>query len=167
MHHLSRRTFAGYVFTRASTGKIKKLEAEIKRINADSSLSASFKYRNSVRLFAMIDHAKSCLEMRALGAKINPLLFNQLFQTGSNPQSPEQTAAASLDLKEAFQRVRAVNRETERLQWVVFKLTVFAPREDVPVKERLLRVPLFARQVFDSTVKRIAGPVGMKMLDWV
>ena len=68
------------------------------------------------------------------------------------------------DAKEAFQKGRAVSREIARLQWVVFKLTVFAPRGDVPVKERLVRVPLFVRQVFMSTVNRILNPMAMKLL---
>lgn len=160
VQHLFRRAFAGYVATRAHAGTIKKLEAEIKRVNADFSLSANFKYRNSVRLFAMIDHAKSCMEVRALHAKVAPFSFDGILQA----KPAEQKACYLADAKEAFQKGRAVSQEIERLQWVVFKLMVFAPRGDVPIKESLIRVPLFARQVFDSAVKRIANRMAMKLL---
>lgn len=169
VQHLFRRDFAGYVVRGANAGTIKRLEAEIKRINA-SSHSATFKYRNSVRLFAMIDHAKACMEMAALHTKAAPISINQVLQAGSKQQSAEQKAAEKAcnawlaNAKEAFRKGRAVSRGIARLQWVVFKLTVFAPRGDVPVKERLIRVPLFVRQVFMSTVNRFLNPMAMKLL---
>jgi hypothetical protein len=168
-----RRELSGFTTHWANAGTIKKLEAEIKQINANPSLSSLFKYRNSVRLFAMIDHAKSCMEMRVLRAKAVPLSFNQILQAGSKQPSAEQKAAAKAcerylaDMKEAFQKGRAVSREIALLQWVVFKSTVFAPRGDVPVKERLIRVPLLVRQVFKSTVNRILNPMAMKLLAWL
>jgi hypothetical protein len=118
----------------------------------------------------MIDHAKVCMEFAALRTKAAPISFNQFLQAGSKQQSAEQKAADKAcnawlaNAKETFQKGRAVSREIARLQWVVFKLTVFAPRGDVPVKERLIRVPLFVRQVFMSTVNRFLNPMAMKLL---
>jgi hypothetical protein len=109
--HLFRRDFAGYVVRGANAGTIKRLEAKIRAINA-SSHSATFKYRNSVRLFAMIDHAKVCMEFAALRTKAAPISFNQFLQAGSKQQSAEQKAADKAcnawlaNAKETFQKGR-------------------------------------------------------------
>lgn len=76
--HLFRRELSGFTTHRANPDTIKYLEAEIKRINADSSLSASFKYRNSVRLFAMLDQAKNIMEMKALRANSMPVSTDRI-----------------------------------------------------------------------------------------
>lgn len=44
---------------------------------------------------------------------------------------------------ERFHASAPLYRQHAHLQWAVFKLTVFAPYEDVGLEERAIRVPLF------------------------
>jgi hypothetical protein len=64
VQHLFHRELSGFIVHKANAGTIKRLETKIRNVNA-SSHSAEFKYRNSVRFFAMIDQAKDCMELES------------------------------------------------------------------------------------------------------
>lgn len=171
LQHLFHQELSGFIVHRANAGTIKRLETKIRNINA-SSHSAEFKYRNSVRFFAMIDQAKNCMELKALHAK-GAACLEQILKSSSTERPAEQKSAEKAcdrcfaEVKEIVHRSSAIFRELARLQWVVFKFTVFAPRGDVSIRERSMRVPLFVLQVFGNTVGRTFNRMAMKMMAWV
>lgn len=120
----------------------------------------------------MTDQAKNCMELKALHAK-GAACLEQILKSSSTERPAEQKSAEKAcdrcfaKVKEIVHRSSAIFRELARLQWVVFKLTVFAPRGDVSVRERSMRVPLFVLQVFGNTVGRTFNRMAMKMMAWV
>lgn len=49
------------------------VEAKVRSINSDSSLGTDYQYRNSVCLFAIVDHAKKQMHIGAMYARVRPL----------------------------------------------------------------------------------------------
>jgi len=163
-HYLFRRELSGLTFRKPNASTIKKYETEIKRINANSSLSAGFKYRNSVRLFAMLDSANTYFEIKALHAKgkAGAVIFQHDVKALKKQQALDETFDRFIaQAGELFRAGRPLYRQQAHLQWVVFELTVFAPWEDVGYEERALRVPIFVLQIFGTTVVRILNRMGM------
>jgi hypothetical protein len=65
VHHLVRRQLSNSFFYATTSATIKKAEKGILAIHADNSLSDELKHRKSIRRFALIDHSKLLMEMRA------------------------------------------------------------------------------------------------------
>lgn len=154
VQHLFRRELSGFIVLRANASAIRILETWIKEINANPSHSAAYRYRASVRLFAMIDLAKKCVELKALhDANATPLqqtLHRYLKDETATTLRKSEVAR----LERFFCEARLARRELARLRWSVFRLTVFAPWGDVSVAERLIRIPLFLAQSLIGTILR-------------
>lgn len=74
VHHVFHRRYTEYTLIKANFTTVKLLETEIRELNADDSLSAIEKYRNSFRLFAMLDHCKAAIETQATLRKLNGII---------------------------------------------------------------------------------------------
>jgi len=168
--HISHRELSGFKVYRPNTSTIKMLEAGIKRINANSFLGADFKYRNSVRLFAMIDQAKNHMKIKALFAKLEPMAPYHALKAARKPEVVKKFDRYFAQTREIHQAGGPLLREHAHLQWKVFKLTVFSHREDIGLSQRLIRIPIFILQFTGLTFVRIAnrmvlGASGMR--GWV
>jgi hypothetical protein len=151
IHH---RRLSRLTFRKPNAGSIKKYETEIKGINANSSLSAEFKYRNSVHLFARIDLCKKNMEVEALRAKL---------ETTCNHQNLNAFSENSLaKIKGDFHAGSLLFKDLAHLQWRVFKLSVFSPWGDVALLERVVRFPHFGLQICWITVARVLLRVAIK-----
>jgi hypothetical protein len=160
LQHLFRRDYSVTTANRTNAANVKMFEDRIRKTNADNSLSAEYRYRASVRLFAMIDQAKIHMKMMALFHKTAPIHLRP------SVYFKRQSVKASRDRDDAQMRnflleERIAIRELARLRWMVFKLTVFAPPGDVAVWERLIRVPIFVLQMVGSTVSWGMNRMGM------
>lgn len=163
VQHLFRRELSGFIVHRANASTIKILETRIKEINAYLSHSATYRYRTSVRLFAMIDLAKKYMELKALHVNATPL--QQTLKKYLKDQTATTLRKSEVArLERFFCEARLARRELARLRWLVFRLTVFAPWGDVDVAKRLIRIPLFLGQTLIGTIMRIFNSFGVAML---
>lgn len=123
--HIVHRELSGLTFRRPNAATIKLYEAEIERINKDPSLSEDFKYRNSDRVFTLIDLGRKRMEIEALHAKAVPTLqiLNALVKGGNDGTRVAKGILAML--KEEFHAGGVLGRELAHLQCRVFKLSVF------------------------------------------
>lgn len=96
------------------------LEAGIKRINANSFLGADFKYRNSVRLFAMIGQAKNHMEITALFAKPMLMTPHQALKAMRKPEAVKKLDRFFAQMREDHEAGGPLLREHAHLLWKVF-----------------------------------------------
>lgn len=142
------------IIEKQNTIAISHLETQIRELNDYPWFSAEQKHRNSVRLFALIDERKILTQTAALNLEYsklpravhNPALH--YFKLRGVPDSVFAEAAAQhRDLRDCWAK-------RNRAHWNVFRSSVFTAREDVGVRERLLRIPLFALQMFFGALVR-------------
>lgn len=144
---------------------VKTLKAGIKFINEHPDLTAEFKYRNSKRIFAILDTAASRKETYALIDKRKPILraieqpeVIQRLEQGL--PDPDLTRAANFfrELLNSYEKESAVH-------WHAFKLIMGAHLSDAPIWPRIVHIPRhikqewrrrFARRVLQREVTKYA-----------
>lgn len=145
-YHRSRRRYTKISIYKTDPETIRIIESPIRAINADSTLSAKFKYRNSVRLFAVLDQLKVGSDIAALNAQLSPL--KHAVQT----QPFEQVFHANrAQIISCVRGLSTASQKLTRLQWKVFTLNFFAHRDDATLWKRLSLIPRFGKQILRST----------------
>lgn len=122
------------------------LKAQIKFVNGHPDLTAEEKYRNSKRIFAILDTRTSRDERLFLLDKRKPILrvLKQPDITQRRKKDlpdPELTRAANY-----LREVRIAYEKESAANWHAFKLIMFAHRDDVPIWPRILHIPRYIRQ---------------------
>lgn len=143
-------------YARASPTTLEAVKSRILRLNANPSLSAEYKHRNSCWLFVLLDHCEVVLELKALSKKGQRLVGevrSEAFEGREND--------AIKQLANILEEFRALGKKLAAAQRNTFMVTFFAPPGDVHYVERLLQVPLFIRQALATLLVRTAICCGL------
>lgn len=115
-------------------------------MNGHPDLTAEGKYRNSKRLFAILDTRTSRDERLFLLDKRKPILRvleqpDIIQRRKKGLPDPELTRAANYlrELRIAYEKESAVN-------WHAIKLIMFAHLDDLPIWPRIAHIPRYIRQ---------------------
>lgn len=133
---------------------VKILKKEIKLINEHPDLTDKVKYRNSKRIFAILDTAASRDETYSLIDKRKPILraieqpeVIQRLEKGL--PDPDLTRAANFfrELQNSYEKESAVH-------WHAFKLIMGAHLDDLPIWPRIVHIPRHIRQEYKRRFAR-------------
>jgi len=137
------------------------IKGKIKFINSHPDLTAEKKYRNSKRLFAMLDSITSQEETFALLIKRKPILRaieqpEVIQRRRKGLPDPHLTRVANY-----FRELRILYEKESAANWHAFRLIMVAHRDDLLIWPRLVHIPRYIYQELGRRriilVLRLAG----------
>lgn len=135
-------SYLGYpnivTFYKANAPSAKAIKDEIQKLNEHPLLSPEYKFRNSHRLFAELDHCKVMMEVKASLERFARHVPDVNATMVMRASHEDHLLWASL-----LDDIKVSHRRLASAQWNVFRISVFAPYGDVSLAERLWRIPLF------------------------
>lgn len=116
---------------------------QIRKTNGSPHISAAYKYRNSTRLFAVLDaqlHHSESVALRVKHETITRALEHPKLRRRCREGLPDPVLTRAAI---SYRELRVGLGKSLAMLWVVFKMTVLSHFNDVPIWPRLVHILRF------------------------